>query len=164
MEGRTEPPASAVVQNLSPSTYRRMDKRSHSRVSGSKLKSYYLLVEGRTKPPASALVQNLSPSTYMWKDEPCHSWVSWSKFKSFYLWVEGWTKSLTSALVKILSPTTYGWKDQPSRPWVPWYKILVLLPTGGRTNRATSKCLSTKFKSFYIQVDGRTKSLTSVWV
>ena len=34
----------------------------------------------------------------------------------------------------------------------------------GRTNQATSKCLGTKFKSFYVQVEGRTKSLTSVLV
>ena len=31
-------------------------------------------------------------------------------------------------------------------------------------NQATSKCLGTKFKSFYLQVEGRTKSLTSVLV
>ena len=35
---------------------------------------------------------------------------------------------------------------------------------GGRTNQATSKCLGTKFNSFYLQVEGRTKSLTSVLV
>ena len=35
---------------------------------------------------------------------------------------------------------------------------------GGRTNQATSKWLGTKFKSFYLRVEGRTKSLTSVLV
>ena len=111
VEGRTKPPASALVQNLSLSTYGWKDKPSHLRVSWSKfkvllatggrmnqvtygclgrsLKSYYLRVEGLTKPPASVLVQNLSPSTYGWKDEPSHSRVSWLKFKSFYLQVEG---------------------------------------------------------------------------
>ena len=34
----------------------------------------------------------------------------------------------------------------------------------GRTNQATRKCLGTKFKSFYVQVEGRTKALTSVLV
>ena len=69
VEGRTKPPISAFVQNLSPSTHGWKDEPSHSRVSWSKLKSCYLRVEGRTKPPASALVQNLSPSTYGWKDK-----------------------------------------------------------------------------------------------
>ena len=101
VEGLTKPPASALVQNLSPFTYRWKDEPSHSRVSWSKLKSYYLLVEGRTKPPASALVQNLSPSTYRWKVEPSHSRVSWSKFKSSYLRVERRTKSPTGALVEV---------------------------------------------------------------
>ena len=35
---------------------------------------------------------------------------------------------------------------------------------GGGTNQATSKCHGTKFKSFYLRVEGRTKSLTSVLV
>ena len=35
---------------------------------------------------------------------------------------------------------------------------------GGRTNQATSKCLSTKFKSFYLRVEGQTKSLMSALV
>ena len=47
---------------------------------------------------------------------------------------------------------------------LPISKFKVLLPTGGRTNQATSKCLCTKFKSFYLQMEGRTKSLTSVLV
>ena len=34
----------------------------------------------------------------------------------------------------------------------------------GRTNQATSKCLVTKFKFFYLRVEGRTKSLMSVLV
>ena len=45
-----------------------------------------------------------------------------------------------------------------------WSKFKALPPTGERTNQATSKCLGTKFKSFYLQVEGRTKSLTSVLV
>ena len=109
-------------ENLGPSTYRWKDEPSHSRVSLSKFKSFYLRVEGRTKSLTSVLVeiyvllpmcgrtnpvtheylgQNLSPSIYGWKDEPSHSRVSWSKFKSFYLWVEGRTQSLMSVLVKI---------------------------------------------------------------
>ena len=63
-----------------------------------------------------------------------------------------------------LSPPTYGWKDELSHLRVPWSKFKVLLPTGGRTNQATSKCLCSKFKSFYLRVEGRTKSLTSVLV
>ena len=47
---------------------------------------------------------------------------------------------------------------------MPWSKFKVLLPTGRRTNQATSKCLGTKLKSFYLQVEGKTKSLTSVLV
>ena len=35
---------------------------------------------------------------------------------------------------------------------------------GGRTNQATSKFLGTKFKSIYLHVEGRTKSLTSALV
>ena len=62
-----------------------------------------------------------------------------------------------------LSPSTYGWKDEPSHLQVPWSKFKVLIPKGRRTNQATSKCLSTKFKS-YQRVEGRTKSLTSVLV
>ena len=31
-------------------------------------------------------------------------------------------------------------------------------------NQATSKCLGTKFKSFYLRVEGRIKSFTSVLV
>ena len=73
----------------------------------------------------------------------------------------GLTKPLASALLQNLSHSTYGWKDKPSHLRVPWSKIKVLLPTGGRTNQATSKCLSTKFKSFYLRVEGRTKSQVS---
>ena len=86
------------------------------------------------------------------------------KLKSCYLRVEGLTKLPASALVQNLSPSTYGWKDEPSHLWVPWSKFKVLLPTGERTIQATSKCLGTKFKSFYLWVEGRTKSLTSVLV
>ena len=43
---------------------------------------------------------------------------------------------------------------------MPWSKFKVLLPTDERTNRATNKCVGTKFKSFYLWVEGRTKSLT----
>ena len=63
-----------------------------------------------------------------------------------------------------LSPPTYEWKDKLSHLRVPWSKFKVLLPTDGRTNQATSKCLGTKFNSFYLRVEGRTKSLTSVLV
>ena len=85
-------------------------------------------------------------------------------FKPYYLRVEGRTKPPTSVLVQNLSPSTYEWKDEPSHLQVPWSKFKVLLLTGGRTNQAISKCLSTKFKSFYLQVEGQTKSLTSVLV
>ena len=63
-----------------------------------------------------------------------------------------------------LSSSTYGWKDEKSQTRVTWSKFKVLLPTGGRMNQATSKCLGTKFKSFYLQVEGRTKSLTGALV
>ena len=63
-----------------------------------------------------------------------------------------------------VSPSIYGWKDEPSHLRVPWSKFKVLLPMGGRTNQATSKCLGTKFKSFYLRVEGRTKSLTTILV
>ena len=51
-------------QNLSLSTYGWKDERSHSQVSWSKFKSFYLRVEGRTKSLTSALVKILSPTTY----------------------------------------------------------------------------------------------------
>ena len=122
VEGLTKPPASALVQNLSPSTYgwkdkpshswvswwkvlgptyRWMDEPCHSRVPWLKFRSFYLRVEGRTKPPASSLVQNLCSSIYGWKDEPSHSRMSWSKFKSFYQRVKGRTESLIGALVEV---------------------------------------------------------------
>ena len=53
-----------------------------------------------------------------------------------------------------LSLPTFGWKDEPSHQQVPQYKIQVHLPTGGRTNQATSKWLGKKFKSFYLRVEG----------
>ena len=130
---------------------------------GTKFKSFYLRVEGRTNSPTSALVEILIP-TCGWKDEPSHSRMLWSKFKSSYLRVGGQTKPLTSAFVQNLSLSTYGWKNEPSHLRVPWSKIKALLPTGGRTNQAISKCLGIKFKSFYLQVEGRTKSLTSALV
>ena len=95
------------------------------------------------------------------KDEPNHQQVPWSKLKSSYLRVGGRTKPPKSALVKNLSSSTYRWKDELSHLRVPWSKNKVLLPTGGRTNQATSKCLGIKFKSFHLQVEGRTKSLVS---
>ena len=184
VEGRTKSLTSALVEILSP-TYGWKDEPSHLRVPWSKIKallptggrtnraiskclgikfkSFYLRVEGRTNSLTSALVEILSP-TCGWKDEPSHSRVLWSKFKSSYLRVGGRTKPLTSAFVQNLSLSTYGWKDKPSHLRVPWLKIKALLPTGGRTNQAISKCLGIKFKSFYLRVDGRTKSLTSVLV
>ena len=57
VEGSTKSPTSALVQNLSPSTYGWKDEPSHSRVSWSKFKSSYLRVEGRTKSPTGALVE-----------------------------------------------------------------------------------------------------------
>ena len=57
VEGRTKPPVSNLVQNLSPSTYGWKDEPSYSRVSWSKFKSSYLRVEGRTKSPTGALVE-----------------------------------------------------------------------------------------------------------
>ena len=149
-------------RNSSHSTYGWKVEPSNSRVPLSKFESSYLRVEGWTKPPTSALVQNLSPSTYRWKDEPSHSRVSWLKFKFFYQRVEVQIKSLTNALVK----------------------IEVFLPSGGKKNQASSKCLVqysspstygwkdeashsrvswSKFKS-YLRVEGLTKSLTSALV
>ena len=83
MEGRTKPPASALVQNLSPSTYRWKDEPSHSRVSWSKFKLFYLQVEGRTKLLTSALVKIWSPTTYGWKYHPSRPRVPWWKFEVF---------------------------------------------------------------------------------
>ena len=129
--------------------------------------------------------QNLSLPTQGWEEEPSHSQVAWYKIqvlpiggrtnqvtygclgrslKSYYLRVEGLTKPPASALVQNLSPSTCKWKDELSHLCVPCSKIKVLLPTGGRTNQATSKCLRTKFKSIYLRVEGQTKSLTSALV
>ena len=55
--------------------------------------------------------------------------------------MDGQIKPLTSTLVKNLSPPTVGW-----------------------TNQATYECLGQKSKSSYLQVGGRTKSLTSALV
>ena len=77
----------------------------------------------------------------------------------------GWTNQVThECLGRNLSPSIYGWKDEPSHLQVPWSKIKVLLPMCGRTNQTTSKWLGKKFKSFYLRVEGRTKSHTSVLV
>ena len=61
---------------------------------------------------------------------------------SYYLRVEGLTKPPASAFVQNLSLSTYGWKDEPSDSRVSWLK----------------------FKSFYLRVERRTKSLTSALV
>ena len=66
-------------------------------------------------------------------------------------------------LVRKLSPSTYGWKDETSHLRVPRSKFRGL-PTRGRTNQATNKCLGTKFKSLYLRVEGRIKSLMSVLI
>ena len=68
VKGLTKPLVSALIQNLSLSTYGCKDEPSHSRVSWSKFKSFYLRVEGRTKSPTGALVEVLIPTTYVWKD------------------------------------------------------------------------------------------------
>ena len=57
VEGLIKPPASALVQNLSPSTYGWKEEPSHSRVSWSKFKSFYLRVKGRTESLTGALVE-----------------------------------------------------------------------------------------------------------
>ena len=60
-----------------------------------------------------------------------------------------------------LSPSTYRWKDEPSHSRVPWSKFKSSYLWVERMNQAINKCLVTKFKSFYLRVEGRTKSLTS---
>ena len=57
VDGLTKSPVSALVQNLSPSTYEWKDELSHTRLSWSKFKSLYLRMEGRTKSLTSALVE-----------------------------------------------------------------------------------------------------------
>ena len=57
VEGLTKPPASALVQNLSPSTYGWKDESSHSQVFWSKFKSFYLRVKEQTESLAGALVE-----------------------------------------------------------------------------------------------------------
>ena len=57
VEELTKPPASAMIQNLSPSIYGWKDEPSHSRVFWSKFKSFYLWVEGRTESLTGALVK-----------------------------------------------------------------------------------------------------------
>ena len=129
VERRTKPPTSALVKVLLPTGG--TTNQATNECLGTKFKSYYLRVEGRTKPPTSSI--------YGWKDEPSHQQVPWSKLKSSNIRVGGQTKPLISVLVKNLSSSTYGWKDELSHLRVPWSKIKVLLPTGGRTNQATSK-------------------------
>ena len=120
---------------------------------------------GRTnKVTHVCLGRNLSHSTYEWKDESSHQQVFWYKIYVL-LTTSGRTNQIThECFVRNLSPSTYGWKDESSHLRAPWSKFKVLLPTGGKTNQATSKCLGTKFKSFYLQVEGRTNSLTSILV
>ena len=77
----------------------------------------------------------------------------------------GGTNQLThECLGRNLSPSTYKGEDKPSHQRVALWKFKVLLSTGGWTNQATSECLCTKFRSFYLQVEGRTLSLMSVLV
>ena len=163
MGGRTKPLTSALVKNLSSSTYGWKDGLSHLRVPWSKIK-VLLPMGGRTNQATSNCLGTKFKSFYLRVKGRTKSQVSWSKLKFFYQRVEGRTKSLTSALVQNLSLSTYGWKDELSHLWVPWSKIKVLLPTGGRTNQAISKCFGTKFKSFYLRVEGRTKSLMGALV
>ena len=57
--------------------------------------------------------------------------------------MDGWTNQVThECLGQNLSPSTYEWKDEPSHQQVPCYK----------------------FKSFYLQVEGRIESLTGALV
>ena len=142
MEGLTKPPASVLVQNLSPSIYKWKDEPSHSQVSWLKFNSFYLQVEGRTNLLTSALVKIKVFLPSGGKTNQATGKCLGTKFKSFYLQVEGRTSSLMIALVK----------------------IEVFLPSGGKTNQATGKCLGTKFKSFYLRVEGLTKSLTGALV
>ena len=98
--------------------------------------SVLLPTGGRTKKVThESLGRNLSPSTNEWKNEPSHSRVSCSKFKSTYLLLERRTK--------------------PQQ--VSWYKILVLLPIGGRMNQVTYGCHGGSLKSYYRLVKGLTK-------
>ena len=77
----------------------------------------------------------------------------------------GSTNQVThECLGRNLSLSTYGWKDETSHLRMPWSKFKVLLPTCGRINQANCKCLGTKFKSFYLQVEGQTKSFTCALV
>ena len=78
------------------------------------------------------LGQNLSHFTYEWTEEPSHLPVPWSK-------LGGRTNQANSkCLVQNLSPSTYGWNEEPSHSRMSW----------------------SKFMSFYLRVEGRTKSLT----
>ena len=81
-----------------------------------------------------------------------------------YLHVERLTKPPASALIQNLSPSIYGWKDEPSHSRVPWSKSKVLLPTGGKDEPSHSRVSWSRVKSFYQQVEGRTKSLMSASV
>ena len=142
MEGLTKPPASALVQNLSPSTCRWKDELSHLRVPCSKIK-VLLPMGGRTNQATSmCLGTKFSPSTYGWKVEPCHSQVPWSKFK-------------------VLLPTG-GRTNQATNKCLGTKFKSFYLRVEGRTKSLTS--VLAKFKSFYQRVKGRTKSLTSALV
>ena len=62
--------------------------------------------------------------------------------KSYYLRVEGLTKLPASALVENVVPYSYGWKEEPRHSRVSW----------------------SKFNSFYLRVERRTKSFVVAWV
>ena len=152
---------------------------------GKKSKSYYLRVEGRTKSPTSALIKFEVFLPTGGRTNQATNKCLGTKFKSYHPRVDRRTKSPRSALVKILSlpttgegrtkppisalvqnlnHTTYGWTDKPSHLEMPWLKFPVFLPTGGRTNQATHKCLGQNSKSSYLREDGRTSSPLSALV
>ena len=62
--------------------------------------------------------------------------------KPYYQRVEGLTKPPASALVQNLIASTYGWKEEPRLSQVSW----------------------SKFKSFYLRVEARTKLFTGALV
>ena len=85
VQGRTKPLMSALVKNLSTTTYEWKEKPSHSQGPGRNLKSYYLRVKGLSRTPITDSVENLSPTTDRWNDEPSNQQVPWLKFMSSYL-------------------------------------------------------------------------------
>ena len=162
MEGWTKSLRSVLVEIYVLLPTNGNDEPRHSWVPLSKFKSSYLWVEGRTKPPASTLVKNLSPPIYGRKYESSHLRVPRSKFKG--LPIGGRTNQATSKCLGTKYKSFYlGWKDETSHLRVPRSKFKGL-PTGGRTNEATSKCLGTKYKSFYLWVEVRTMSLTGALI